>query len=349
MKQRMSIALGLLIAALALVVAGCGGSSDSTGGSSSDSGSNSTGSKATLSLVAYSTPEVAYDEIIPGFEKTTAGRGIGFKSSYGASGDQARAVAAGQPADVVALSLEPDMATLVRAGIVAPTWDQTPTKGMVTDSVVAFVVRRGNPKHIKTWSDLLRPGVQVLTPNPFSSSGAKWNIMAAYGAASNGGRDPAAGLTYLKNLLTHVKVQDRSGRDSLQDFLGGNGDVSLSYENEAVTAQRRGSKVDYVIPSSTIRIENPIAVTTRTKNPTAARAFVSYALSPAGQQDFADWGYRPTDATVFAKNKARFPTPPGLFTIDDLGGWTRVNTQFFDPTNGSITKIENAAGVSTSK
>jgi len=359
MTKRTPVLMTLAALAIALVLAACGGSSDETsgGGGSGSSGSssnanasNTSGSKATLNLVAYSTPEVAYDDVIPDFEKTTAGQGIGFKSSYGASGDQSRAVAAGLPADIVALSLAPDVDSLVRAGDVAPDWADTPTKGMVTNSVVVFVVRRGNPKHIEDWSDLLKPGVEVLTPNPFSSGSAKWNMMAAYGQASDAGRNPQAGLDYLARLIKqHVKVQDRSGRDALQDFLGGNGDVSLSYENEAITAQRRGSQVDYVIPRSTLLIQNPIAVTTRSKDATAARAFVQFALSPQGQQDFANWGYRPVDRTVFARNRARFPIPSGLFTIDQLGGWTTVNRRFFDPEKGSITQIENQAGVSTAK
>jgi sulfate/thiosulfate-binding protein len=349
MKNRMSIALGLLFAALALVVAGCGGSSDSSG-STGGAGASSSGSKGTLSLVAYSTPQVAYDLIEPGFQKTAAGEGIGFKSSYGASGDQSRAVAAGQAADIVAFSLEPDMTRLVRAGLVGDDWNRNATRGFVTNSVVAFVVRRGNPKNIKTWADLLKPGVQVLTPNPFSSGGARWNLMAAYGQAAKAGSDPAAGLAYVKELLTkHVKVQDRSGRESLQNFLSGNGDVSISYENEAITAQRRDAKVDYVVPDDTLLIQNPIAVVRTSKNPTAARAFVDYALSPPGQRDFASWGYRPVDQAVLDANKARFPTPPGLFTIDQLGGWSKVNDEFFDPDRGSITKIEQDAGVSTSK
>lgn len=330
----------------ALVAAGCGGASDEIGGGSGGGDS----SKGTLSLVAYSTPQVVYDEMIPAFQKTAAGRGYGWKESFGASGDQSRAVAAGQPADVVGFSLSPDMDKLVDAGLVAKTWSDTPTKGMVSDSVVAFVVRKGNPKHIRSWADLLEPGVQVLTPNPFSSGGAKWNLMAAYGAASDEGKDPAAGLDYLKQLLgAHTKVQDKSGRESLQNFLSGNGDVSISYENEAITAQKKGANVDYVVPDQTILIENPIAVTTKSKHPAAAKALVDYALSAPGQRIFAAWGYRPVDPAVLKTSADRFPTPSGLFTIADLGGWSKVNDSFFDVDHGSITKIEEDAGVSTAK
>ena len=344
MRTRLPIA-ALLTVLLALVAAGCGGSSDSSSGGSG-AGANAS-AKTKLALVAYSTPEVVYDQIIPDFQKTPAGKDVGFSSSYGASGDQSRAVEAGQPADVVTFSTEPDMTRLVKDGIVASDWNTGPNKGLVTTSVVAFVVRKGNPKHIHTWADLIKPGIKVLTPNPFSSGAAKWNLLAAYGQASHAGKDPAAGLAYVKQLISHVPVQDKSGRDALNDFTSGNGDVLLSYEYEATTAQKKGQKVDYVLPSDTIKINIDIATTK--KAPAAAKTFLDYVLSQPAQQRFADWGYRPVDAAVLAANKAKFPTPPGLFTIDDLGGWTKVDDTLFDPTNGSITKIESNAGVSTSK
>jgi sulfate/thiosulfate transport system substrate-binding protein len=341
----------LLIAVLALaalVAAGCGGADDTPGGGSATASSGKGSTK--LSLVAYSTPQVVYDEVIPGFEKTAAGKGVSFAQSYGASGDQSRAVEGGLPADVVAFSLEPDMTRLVKAGLVADDWARTPTDGLVSKSVVSLIVRKGNPKGIHTWDDLLRPGISVLTPNPFTSGAAKWNILAAYGAKSGGGEDPQAGLAYLRELITkHVKVQDKSGREALQDFTSGNGDVLISYENEAITAQKKGQKVDYVIPDRTILIENPIAVVSKSKHPAQAKAFLDYALSAPAQQKFADWGYRPVDAAVFKHNEAKFPTPSGLFTIRDLGGWSKVNDQFFDPDKGSVAKIEADAGVSTAK
>jgi sulfate transport system substrate-binding protein len=240
------------------------------------------------------------------------------------------------------------MQRLVDDGLVAPDWNAGPHHGFVSTSVVTFVVRKGNPKNIHTWDDLLKPGVEVLTPNPFSSGSAKWNMLAAIGAKGDRGRNLGAGLAYLKELITkHVKVQDKSGRDALQDFTSGRGDVLLSYENEAITARKKGEKVDYVTPSDTIRIENPVAVTKSA--PPAAKAFEEYALSPAGQQAFADWGYRPVDQAVLAKNKSRFPDPSGLFTIEDLGGWDKVNTELFDVDKGKVAKIEEDAGVSTAK
>jgi sulfate/thiosulfate transport system substrate-binding protein len=345
LRRRLLFAVVLALAAL--VVAACGGADDTSGGGASGS-SDGGKSKSTLSLVAYSTPQVVYDEIIPAFEKTPAGEGVGFKTSFGASGDQSRAVEAGQKADVVTFSVEPDMTRLVDAGLVAPDWNQTPTKGLVTTSVVAFIVRPGNPKNIHTWDDLLKPGVKVLTPNPFTSGAAKWNLLAAYGAKSGGGEDPQEGLDYLRELITkHVVVQDKSGREALQNFTQGNGDVLLSYEYEATTAQKKGEKVDYVLPNDTIKINIDIA--TLKNAPASATKFLDYVLSKPAQEKFASWGYRPVDQEVLDANKSKFPDPPGLFTIDDLGGWSKVNKAMFDPEKGSVAKIEEEAGVSTAK
>jgi sulfate/thiosulfate transport system substrate-binding protein len=338
LKRLMAIPL------LALAAAGCGGASDTTGGASASSG----GGGAKLSLVAYSTPQVVYDDVIPAFQKTTAGRGTSFTQSYGASGDQSRAVENGQKADVVAFSLAPDVDRLVKDGLVADNWADTSTKGMVSDSVVVLMVRKGNPKHIRGWADLLKPGVQVLTPNPFTSGSAKWNIMAAYGAQLKQGKSPQQALSYLSRLITgHVKVQDKSGREAVQDFLGGNGDVCISYENEAITAQQKGAKIDYVIPDQTILIQNPAAVTA--KAPGQAKSFLRYLTTKPAQEAFAKHGYRPVLKDVFQEHAKEFPQPKQLFTIDELGGWTKVNDAFFDPDKGSVAKIESDAGVSTDK
>jgi sulfate transport system substrate-binding protein len=333
------------IATAALLVAGCGGASDtSTGASASSSGSGG-GSKTSLSLVAYSTPEVVYDEIIPDFQATSAGKDVSFKTSYGASGDQSRAVLAGQKADVVALSLAPDVDKLVPDKLVPADWvKQTEAAGgaggFVTTSLVSFVVRKGNPKGIHGWDDLLKPGVKVVTPNPFTSGAAKWNIMGAY---------QHGGLAYVKKLLTqHVPVQPKSGREALQTFTGGEGDVLISYEYEYATAVKKGEKnLELVQPADTFLIQNPIAATSATG--AAGKAFVKFALGDAAQQHFADWGYRPVNPTVLARNKSKFPDPQSLKTIADFGGWSKVNDQLFDPAKGSVAKIESDAGVSTAK
>jgi sulfate/thiosulfate transport system substrate-binding protein len=340
----------MLAATLALAAAGvvgCGGASDEVGGGN-ESAAATSGGGTELSLVAYSTPQVVYDEIIPDFRQTPEGKGVGFKTSFGASGDQSRAVEAGQKADVVSFSVEPDMTRLVKAGLVADDWNAGPNKGLVTTSVVAFVVRKGNPKNIKTWADLLKPGVKVLTPNPFTSGAAKWNLLAAYGQGAASGKDPQAGLDYVRKLLTeHVKVQDKSGREALQNFTSGDADVLLSYEYEATTANKKGEDLDYVIPDDTIKIDIDIATTKDA--PEQAKQFVDYVLSDPAQERFASWGYRPVNEAVLAKHKAEFPDPPGLFTIEDLGGWSKVNDEMFDPDEGSIAKIEEDAGVSTAK
>jgi len=346
LRKRISF-VALTGVVLALGVSACGGSSDDSSGSSD---SSSGGGGANLSLVAYSTPQVVYDEVIPAFKKTTAGADTSFKSSYGASGEQSRAVEAGLAADVVAFSLEPDITRLVKAKKVAENWNQNQYKGFVSNSLVSFVVRKGNPKNIKTWDDLLKPGVQVLTPNPFTSGAAKWNLLGGY-VAAGGAKDQKAGLAYLDELLSkHVKVQDKSGREALQNFVSGNGDVLLSYEYEAITAQKKGEKgIELVQPQQTILIQNPIATTLTSKNPDKAKAFVDYAWSKPAQEVFASWGYRPVNQEVFDEHKADFPIPTDLYTIDDLGGWSKVNDELFDPEKGAVAAIENKNGVSTEK
>jgi sulfate/thiosulfate transport system substrate-binding protein len=320
-----------LLAAMALLAAGCGGSGGSGGGDK-------------LTLVAYSTPREAYEQLIPAFQKTNAGKGIGFSQSYGSSGDQTRAIQNGLAGDVVALSLEPDMTKLVDAGLVNKDWNAGDHKGMVTDSVVVLVVRKGNPKNIRTWDDLVKPGIEVIEPNPFTSGGAKWNVMAAYGAQLKAGRTHEQAVAWLEQLFRNVPVQDKSAREALQTFIGGKGDVMLAYENEAITAQQKKQAVDYVVPDNTILIENPIAVVNKSKNATAAKAFVDYLLSADAQRIFADKGYRPVNGQVAAT--ATFPKPSGLFTIDDLGGWSEVNKKFFDKEAGIVADIERKVGVS---
>jgi sulfate transport system substrate-binding protein len=331
MKVRARFAAALLVAGMVLA-AGCGGGSPGSGG----------GGK--LTLVAYSTPREAYEALIPAFQKTDAGKGVTFSQSYGASGDQSRAVQNGLAADVVAFSLEPDMAKLVDAGLVARDWNADVHKGMITNSVVVFVTRKGNPRNIRTWDDLVKPGVEVIEPNPFTSGGAKWNIMAAYGAQLQAGRTPEQAQAYLLELFRHVPVQDKSAREALQTFIGGKGDVLLAYENEAINARQKEQPVDYVVPDNTILIENPIAVTTRSKDEAKASAFVEFLRSEAGQRLYAERGYRPVDSAVAAG--ASFPQPKGLFTIKDLGGWSDVNKQFFDKEAGIVADIERTVGVS---
>ncbi|HWG07369.1 MAG TPA: sulfate ABC transporter substrate-binding protein [Solirubrobacteraceae bacterium] len=325
-KHSLAVLVSLIAAAIGL--SACGSSS---------------GSKE-LALVAYSTPKSAYEKLTADFQATSAGKGVTFSQSYGPSGEQSRAVANGQNADVVNFSLEPDVERLVKAGLVSSSWNQNATHGFVTNSVVVFMVRKGNPKHITSWSDLVKPGVQVVTPNPFTSGGARWNIMAAYGAQLKEGKSEAEAQAYLKQLFGHVVSQDSSARNSLQTFTAGRGDVLLGYENEAITAQKKGEDVDYLIPDDTILIQAPVAVVGSSK---PAQEFVKYLLSPAAQETWAAQGYRPVISGV--QGASKFPKPPGLFTIEYVGGWKSVTDKFFDPETGIVTKIEQGLGVSTSK
>ena len=335
MKVRRHVDAAALAMAGVLVLAACGATD---GGA----GSAGTGPNVQLALVAYSTPQAAYAKIIEAFQATPRGRNVTFTQSYGASGDQSRAVVAGLNADIVNFALEPDITRLVKANIVASGWNADQYQGMITKSVVVIGVRKGNPQSIKTWTDLTKPGVQVITANPFTSGGARWNVMAAYGAASNSGSDKQAGVDYLNALFKNVPVQDDSARKALQTFTGGKGDAFLSYENEAIFAQANGQAVDYVVPDSTILIENPAAVTSTSKHPKEAKEFLDFLHTATAQQIFADAGYRPVLAGV---STAKFPTPANLFTIAQLGGWTLVTKQFFDPRAGIMAGVESSVGV----
>jgi sulfate/thiosulfate-binding protein len=329
-------ARGAVSAVLALVV----------GASLAAATAQARSSDARLSLVAYSTPREPLGKLVTAFEKTPAGKDISFTQSYGASGDQARAVNAGLRADIVYLSLAPDVDTLVKAGLVDSKWNRQSYKGIVTNSVVVFAVRDGNPKKLRTWDDLTKPGVSVITPNPFTSGGARWNVMAAYGAWLKQGLKPKEAQAKLLALFKNVSVQDKSARDALNTFLSGKGDVLLTYENEAIAAQLAKQPVQYVIPKATILIENPIAVLENSDNKEAANRFLRYLRTPPAQQIFAEYGYRPVVKSVLEANRKKFPKRPDLFTIDNLGlgGWDKVQRTFFDPNTGVMVGIERQVG-----
>jgi sulfate/thiosulfate transport system substrate-binding protein len=339
-QVRIAVA-GAFVVAVAVLAAACGGSSGSTAGAA-------TGGK--INLVAYSTPETSYAKLIPAFNKTAAGKGVTFTQSYGASGDQSRAVAAGQAADVVHFALEPDIQRLVDAKLVSPNWDQGQYKGFVANTMVVFVVRKGNPKHITTWDDLTKPGIQVITPNPFTSGGARWNVMAAYGSQLKEGKTPAQAQQYLTTLFHHVPVQDDKASAALQTFTGGKGDVLLAYEQDALLAQQSGAPIQIVYPPQTIEIQTPIATTVKASS--AATSFVKWMYTPAAQTILAQTGYRPVVSSVESAFTTAFPNAqnPTQFTITDVdpGGWDNVMTKFFDPTKSIMQQIESSIGVSTS-
>jgi sulfate/thiosulfate transport system substrate-binding protein len=338
--RRRSVNAALLAAlfALAAVVAGCGSSSD-------NSSSSSGGGK--LDVVGYSTPEAVYQEDLePAFEKTSAGSGVSFSNSFGASGDQSRAVVAGQPASVVHFAQAGDMERLVEeGGLVAKGWDKQQYGGIAQDSIVVISVRKGNPEGIRTLDDVLSKDVDVVTPNPFSSGAARWNIMAVYGTLINEGKSPDQALEGVKTLLEKTVAQPGSARDALAAFTQGEGDVLLGYENEAIKAEDEGEDLEYVVPPSTILIETPIAVTKDAPEP-AAEDFLEFIWSDEGQEIWAENGYRPVNPKLV--DAKQFPTPKELFKISQFGGWSKVNDEFFDDETGSVAKIETELGVSTS-
>jgi sulfate/thiosulfate transport system substrate-binding protein len=315
-------------------LAGCGGTDDTASGA---------GGGDKLTLVAYTTPREVYEVVIPAFQKTPEGDGVSFEQSYGASGEQSRAVEAGLPASIVAFSLEPDVTRLVDAGLVEDGWADGQHKGMVSESVVVFGVRKGNPKGIRDWDDLVREGVEVITPNPFTSGGARWNVMAAYGAKRQAGASHDEAVAFVTDLFEHVSVQDKSARDALQTFVGGKGDVLISYENEAITAQQKGEELDYVVPDATILIENPIAVTKDA--PAAAQGFVDYLRTDAAQRVFAEKGYRSIKDELV--DEERYPTPKQLFEIGEYGGWEQVMKDWFDRDGGIMADIQRQVGAPT--
>ncbi|MBV9354465.1 MAG: sulfate ABC transporter substrate-binding protein [Chloroflexi bacterium] len=338
----------LSLAALALLLAACAAPPAPQAGGAAAASSSSSSSPASpssrLALVAYSTPQEAYAQLISAFQQTPAGQGVAIDPSFGASGTQTQAVISGLDADMVALSLESDIDKLVAAGLVAPDWNHDPYHGMVTDSVVVLVVRTGNPKGIRTWEDLLKPGTEVVTPDVFQSGGARWNLLAAYGARLRATGSADAARSYLKQLLSHVDVQPGSGREAMTTFVGGKGDVLISYENEAITAQQAGQAVDYLLPSSTVLIENPFAVVQASHNPAAAQAFFGYLRSPDGQRLWAKLGYRPVLPDIATEVASQYPLPTDLFTINDLGGWPAVDKEFFDRDNGMVSQILQELG-----
>jgi sulfate transport system substrate-binding protein len=307
---------------------------------------SSSSSGKTINLVAYSVPKPAYDALATAFAKTSAGNGVKVNASYGPSGSQSKAVAAGQKADYVAFSVEPDLTNLVPTKV-APDWNSGPTKGLVSESVVVITVRKGNPLHITGWDDLVKPGVKIVTPDPASSGSAKWNILAAYSHILSEGGTQADAEAYLTEFFHHVVSRAQSGSDAMQQFTSGTGNVLISYEDEAIDARQAGSPIDYIVPDQTILIQNPAAVTKNAGK--AAKSFLSFAESQQGQEIFVSKGFRPVLSgtkigTVEGANDPAnpFPQPKQLTTIDQLGGWTKVNDQFFGD-NGIVTKIESAS------
>lgn len=316
------------VAAAAVVIAGMSACSSSSG--------------TKVYVVGYSVPAPAYTALGDAFAKTSAGKGVTLVPTFGPSGTESKAVAGGQKADVVNFSTPGDLTSLV-PDKVDTDWDQGATKGYITKSVVVIVVKKGNPLGIKGWDDLTKPGVKIVTPVPSTSGSAKWNILAAYEHVIAEGGTAAQASDYLKNFLGQVVSRPASGSEATQQFLNGTGNVLISYESEAILAKQAGKPIDYIVPDQTVLIENPAAVT---KTASAqGKAFLTYAESQAGQEIFASSGFRPAlpgvkVGTVEGANDPHnpFPTPAHLITIESLGGWDKVNDEFFGD-SGISTKL----------
>jgi sulfate/thiosulfate transport system substrate-binding protein len=344
--------------ALMMILSACGQQSSTSSATNAPAASGATsapaqsaGGATTLTLGAYTTPREAYGKLIPIFQeqwKKQTGQDIKFEESYQGSGAQSRAIAEGFEADVAALSLEADITRIEKAGLITQDWKAGPYKGMVSDSVVAFAVRKGNPKGIKDWSDLAQPGLQVLTPNPKTSGGAMWNVLALYGAAKRGfvqgvaKDDDAAATGFLQQVLKNVTVMDKGARESITNFEQGVGDVAITYENEVLVGKLNGQDYDLVIPRSTILIENPIAVVDKyaDKHGTreAAEAFVKFLLTPEAQTVFAQYGLRSVDPAVAKATAAQYPAIEDQFDIGYFGGWKEATSAYFDEANGIYSK-----------
>lgn len=339
------------IAFVAIVAASC----SSNGGSRASGDPCTPAETPTIFFVAYSTPQIVYDsKIIPAFKsmwKDEHDQNLNFEESYAASTTQAEGVVNGQPADVVALSLAPDVDTIKDAGLITSDWTAQPDGGMVSSSVVVFDVKQGNPKHIVDWNDLAKTGVQVLTPDPAQSGGARWNLVSLWGSSLRGDvpgaakGDEAAATTLMQGVTKNVIAYDSSARSSIQNFESGNGDVAITYENEVKTAQAAGGTDEAVYPEGSVLIQNPVAVVDKNAEKDCvlpiAQAFVKFLHTPEAKQDYTESGFlRSTDE---AKAKAGdpkdgFPAIKDLFTVQDLGGWDALDTKLFDPTNGIAIK-----------
>lgn len=321
---------------IALLTTGCGG-----GEPTQVSEGPGTGGEVQLILAGYTTPREAYKEIIPLFQaywKEKTGQTVTFEESYQGSGAQSRAVAEGFEADIVALSLEADITRLEKAGLITHDWRSEPFGGMVSTSVVAFAVREGNPRNIKDWADLIQPELEILTPNPKTSGGAMWNVLALYGAAKHGkvegfSADDQGAQDFLLAVLQNVAIMDKGARESITNFEKGIGDVAITYENEVLVGQQAGVNYELVLPSSTIRIDNPVAIvdTYVDKHGTreVAAAFVDFLFTKEAQEVFAKHGLRSPEPEVAQATADQYPPIADLFTIDEFGGWEEATPTFF--------------------
>ena len=327
----------LVTAGSLLSLVGCGSAPQQKQGASP-------GGEQELLLVSYAVTKGAYDRILPKFEaewKTKTGQSLRINTSYGGSGSQTRAVIDGLEADVVTLALGADVLKLQQAGLVDAGWEkELANDSVITNSTVALLTRPGNPKGIRGWSDLAKPGVTVVTANPKTSGGARWNFLGLWGSITQTGGNAQQAETFVSNVYKNVDNLPKDAREASDVFLMRNqGDVLLNYENEAILATRTGNlKAPFTVPELNIRIEGPVAVVDkvvdRKGTRKAAEALATYLLSEPAQQIFADEGFRPTNPTVWNRVKARFAPVKRFFTVADFGGWQKVDATFF--ANGGV-------------
>ena len=331
-SRRMGAILFLAPLILPALAAGCSG------------GFEPAGKKVTLILGAYTTPREAYGKgIIPAFQrywKEKTGQEVEFQESYQGSGAQARAIVGGFEADIAALSLEGDIDRIAEAGLITHDWRSRPNRGIVSTSIVVMAVRPGNPKGIRDWPDLGKLGLNVLTADPRTSGGAQWNINAIYGAALRGFAgvpkgDPAAAKQFLQSVFQNVSIMDKGARESITNYEKGVGDVAITYENEVLVGQQAGQKYEYVIPRSTILIENPVALVDRYAEKHGVRevsqAFIDFLWSKEAQRAYTHYGLRPVDPEVSVEARSKYPQVEDLWKIDFLGGWKRVTKEIYGP------------------
>lgn len=292
-----------------------------------------------LTLVSYAVTRAAFENIIPQFAaqwKQEHNQNVIVSQSYGASGSQTRGVIDGLPADVVLLALALDINKIEKAGLIEPGWqNELPNNAIVTKSVAALVTRDGNPKGIKTWSDLAKDGVSVITANPKTSGGARWNFLALWGFVTQTEGNEAKALEYTNKVFKNVPVLPRDAREASDAFLNqGQGDVLINYENEVILAKLNGKKLSYSVPDVNISIDSPVAIVDKNvkkhQNREVVEAFVKFLFTPEAQREFAKVGFRPIDPTVEKEVANQYPPIQTLFTIKNLGGWDKVQRNFFD-------------------
>jgi len=334
MQRKRFAWISVAVAALATTVAGAAMAA-------------STSSKdVTLNLVAYSTPRPVLTKLIDEFRKTPQGSGVTIRASYGPSSAQGQAVANGLPADGVILNTGNDINNLVDKGLINRNWDKQSYNGVVWNSVVVFGLHDGNPKKIKGWDDLLKPGVQVVTVNPFTGGIAKWNILSAYVAQRRLGKTDKQAIAYLTRFYkNNVVSQDSSGSNATNTFLSGKGDVLLTFESEAING-----KIPYVIPRQTMLIDVYIAGLQNSQHKDEWNAFSRFLKTYPAQKILAENGYRPVNKQALTEAGNKFPVRPGQTTITNklLGGWRVVDKKWFDPNKSIMQQIEQSLGVPTS-